>query len=155
MTTSRPRQSWISTIFQIFSGAWNSIWHLCWSGGDGIDSPYAMFNSALFGLPSMTPLDRRKIRGPKVPTTVPDKPQSCFLTSTASTSHIWTCTYPGWQLSLVSLFFSGSYWNRISLYSWTQLSVKLKERKLGPYIQTSGMFIVLLLLWISPPPLLE
>ena len=59
-----------------------------------------MFKSALFELPS----NRCKIRGPKVPTKVLDKRQSCSLTSMASTSQIWTCTYPGLQLSLVSIF---------------------------------------------------
>ena len=35
---------------------------------------------------------------------VPYKPQSCSPTSAASTSHIWTCTSQGLQISLVSLF---------------------------------------------------
>ena len=50
------------TVFYPFSGVWNSIWRLCQSGVDGnIESPYAMFKSALWAVPSMTPLDRRKI----------------------------------------------------------------------------------------------
>ena len=70
--TSWKRHSWISIlnpVYYPFSGAWNSIWDLCWSSGDGIDSSYAKIKLALFGLPSLTPSDRHKIQGPKVPTT--------------------------------------------------------------------------------------
>ena len=83
--------------FFIFSLYTVASWHLmvlCWSGGDGIDSPCAKFKSALIGLSSTTLLDRCKIEVLL--------PHSCFLTSAASTSHIcsctnWVCSYHWYQ----------------------------------------------------------